>query len=146
MSNYVTSYNSVIYLNSVWWCKYVLYISSWPNVIYFVFTLLNQQVQLTLHSSKACPWCPHVAVTMATCRYVVQAWGKIAAFYHACVSACEAGAGTTIFYQDITLIALCSTDRLFELWTQEKTLESVLVDKTRPKQFPAKNRAPAGKE
>jgi hypothetical protein len=41
--------------------------------------------------------------------------GKIAAFYHACVSACEAGAGTTIFHQDITLIALCSTDRLFEL-------------------------------
>jgi hypothetical protein len=41
--------------------------------------------------------------------------GKIIAFYHACVSARKAGAGSTIFRQDITLIALCSSDRLFEL-------------------------------
>ena len=46
--------------------------------------------------------------------------GKIVSFYHACVSASEAGAGSTIFCQDITLIALCSADRLFELRTQRR--------------------------
>ena len=64
--------------------------------------------------------------------------GEIIILYHACMSAREAGAGSTIFRQDITLIALCSNDRLFELRTQEKTLDSVLVDKTRPKQSPSK--------
>lgn len=72
--------------------------------------------------------------------------GEIMTLYHACMSAREARAGSTIFRKDITLIALCSDDRLFEIRTQEKTLDSVLVDKTRPKQFPAKNRAPALEE
>lgn len=71
---------------------------------------------------------------------------EIAISNHACVNSGEALAGSAIFRQDITLIAFCSADRLFELRTHGKTLESVLVDKTRSKQFPAKNRVPARKE
>lgn len=72
--------------------------------------------------------------------------GETAAFFHGLASARDEEAGSSIFCQDITLIALCSSDRLFELGTQKRTLRSVLVDKNRSKQFSPKNRIPAREE